>query len=525
MPGRDGADVIRCSITDEGIGIPPERLGRLFSSFSQVDASTSRRYGGTGLGLAISKALCTLMGGEIGVESQPGEGSTFWFTLRMTVASAGTGEIQEGLADKRLLVVDDVPTNRLILDRVLAAAGARVVVAEGAARALELLREARDAGEPYELALLDHQMPVISGLELAALIRKEPGLGNLPLLMLSSINRQATSAQLAELGIVGWAQKPVWRSQLLPMVARALGAGVGSSIETLADIGRCCRRLWTSCAARASSSPRTTKSISWSPGQLLKKWAVPSNWPATASTAVEAACRWPFDLILMDCQMPQMDGYEATQKNPDSRIRRPIATCTHALSGRSRIPILALTASALKGDCERCLEAGMDDYQSKPLNLQRLFAVIARWLNACPRRAAFRRRRTPSLPECRCPTRQEDAAVDEDLLAELCMGDRSLADMLLVTLSEKLSGYVDSIRQSLVGGDGPAMAAASHRLKGAASNVGAVALADSGKQLEGLARAGELSGAAGLLDQLDNRANAFRDYVARRRAEPRAGAA
>ena len=515
---EDGAVVVRCSVRDQGIGIPSERIGRLFTSFSQVDASTSRRYGGTGLGLAISKELCSLMGGEIGVESEQGKGSTFWFTLRMATASARTTEPQEGLAHKRILVVDDVPTNRLILERVLSSAGMRVAVADGATQALELLREARDIGAPFELALLDQRMPVINGLELAALIRKEPGLGILPLIMLSSINRQASSIQLSELGIVGWAQKPVWRSQLLPMVARALGAGAVSSSETLPASPPAALDVLRGAHILLAEDNDINQLVAKT---ALEKAGCTIELAGDGQSAVEAACREPFDLILMDCQMPHMDGFEATQRirTAESEGRVPPAP---RIRGRAHIPILALTASALKGDCERCIQAGMDDYQSKPLNLQRLFTVIASWLTP-PQGEVLSQAGAKS--SSLAVSTNESAAVDEDLLAELCMSDRALSHLLLVTLSDKLTGYVDNVRQSLANGDGPAMAAASHRLKGAAANVGARTLADSAAKLEVMANSGDLAGAADLLNDIDSRARAFREYVAHRSAQTCAGAA
>jgi CheY-like chemotaxis protein len=369
--------MLRVEVRDTGIGIEPSAVSRIFDAFAQADNSMTRQYGGTGLGLAISRRLVELWGGELGVESAPGRGSTFWFTVPLDVAAPASTEPAPpgpaGLADVRVLVVDDNDTNRLILKRQLGAWGARCTSASSALTALEELRAAARAGDPYRLAVLDCVMPQLSGLDLAAMVRSDPTLAGAALVMLSSSGiGRATAAQI---GIDGLVAKPARQARLQEEVLRALAAKTSPVPEQRAE-----RR-----AEPSAERPNRPEGLASSPSVLVAE-DIPVNQfvirrmlegcgcrvdiAVDGEEALERHAAGHYDLILMDCQMPKLDGYQAT-----AEIRRREGTGAHT-------PIVAITAHALKGDRERCLQAGMDDYVAKPLDPAVIEEVLARTLHS-----------------------------------------------------------------------------------------------------------------------------------------------
>lgn len=382
---RNGTARLHIRVKDTGIGISPEAQQRLFQSFSQVDASMTRKYGGTGLGLAISRQLCELMGGQVGAESEPGQGSTFWLTVqvglaeapRVALTSSTTNDVHVTLAGKRILVVDDNATNRRILCHQASRWGLRPETADNAMAALTQMRDAAHLGKPFDLALLDFQMPGIDGFDLAAIIKSDALIASVPLVMLTSYGHRGHQQRAHSLGIVSYLAKPVREAQLKTTVALALRP---PALQPSSD-----STLQMSPPMGLSPAPPTARNL----GRILiaednivnqkvarrqvEKFGYQTDVVANGLEAIEALSRIPYDAILMDCQMPEMDGFEATTaiREREARLKAP------------RIPIIALTANALEGERDACLAAGMDDYLSKPVSQEALRTALSHW---CHRR-------------------------------------------------------------------------------------------------------------------------------------------
>jgi CheY-like chemotaxis protein len=369
---REPADALavrlRVEVADSGIGIAPEARARLFQSFSQVDSSTTRRYGGSGLGLAISKQLAEAMGGAIGVDSEAGRGSTFWFTvvLGAVVEGAARASVPDGLRGRQVLVVDDHPAGRTLVGEQLGGWGVVVDEAADGAAALARLRAGR--GGRYDAVLLDVQRPEVEGLALARAIGGDPALAAIPLLMLSAWGR--TTAEAARgAGIAVYLTKPVRATRLLEELRRALTGGpamVSAPAGVAPDgaaAGAPVRRLRVLVAEDNAVNQRVVI-------RMLETAGCRVDAVANGREAVDAMVQRPYDVVFMDCQMPEMDGYEASRA-----IRAAERT---GASGR-RVPIVALTANALQGDREQCLAAGMDDYLAKPITKDAFGASLRRW--------------------------------------------------------------------------------------------------------------------------------------------------
>jgi signal transduction histidine kinase/DNA-binding response OmpR family regulator len=366
--------VLRFEVRDTGIGIKPDARARLFQAFSQADGSTTRRYGGTGLGLTISRQLVDLMGGEIGMESVPGIGSTFWFTVpleRSLARAAAAASPRAELAGTSVLVVDDNETNRTILDRQLSSWGMRVVTAPDGPSALRMLRAAMLTGRPFELAVLDLQMPGIDGLELALKIRADHALARLPMVMLTSVGMHGREAAFRQSGIAVALTKPVRQPQLLDALATALGErapGRAQPRSQVTMVESAPPLPLTGARQRvlvAEDNPVNQRVAV----RMLERLGLGADIASDGREAVNKLSSQSYAAVLMDCQMPELDGFEAT-----ARIR------AREGSGR-RTPIIAMTASAMRGDRERCLASGMDDYLAKPVTIDNLRTVLRRWLS------------------------------------------------------------------------------------------------------------------------------------------------
>lgn len=370
----DSDVTVRFSVTDTGIGIPEDHESFLFKSFTQADASITRKYGGTGLGLAISKQLAELMGGRMGVESEEGTGSTFWFTLvlgkqpedrKVEVA------IPEDIRGQRILIVDDHATNRLVLRELLRSWGCRFEEAENGEEALERLREALAETDPFRIALLDMQMPVMDGATLGEKIKADPGLNPTCLIMLTSAGKRGDASRLKAIGFSAYLNKPVKKSHLYDCLVTVLGIPSTPSEERYTPI---ITRYGLEEAKKkrvrilVAEDNVVNQKVAL---RILQKLGYRADAVADGREAVMALETIPYDLVLMDVQMPQMDGFEATGviRDPASRVRN------------HHIPVIAMTAHAMKGDREKCLEAGMDDYVSKPVTALALNEILEKYLS------------------------------------------------------------------------------------------------------------------------------------------------
>jgi PAS domain S-box-containing protein len=358
--------VLAFCVRDTGAGIPPELLPRLFGSFTQADSSTTRKFGGTGLGLAISKRLVGLMGGDIGLTSEQGRGSTFRFTVRLARGEAAPPAPHRNglLRGLRALVVDDNATNRLVVSRYLGGWGLRVAEAPGGTEALAALRSAE---EPFAVALLDYQMPGMDGLELARQIKADPALAGVRLIMLTSLGVRGQREAARTAGVEGYLVKPIRQSQLYDCLAAVMASPEPFPAPSARPAGGSERDL-----APVPNGPHVLLAEDNLVNQrlaqrLLEKLGCRVDVVGNGRDAVAAVTRAQYALVFMDCQMPEMDGYEAT------------ATIRQEEAGLRRLPIIALTASAMQGDRETCLAAGMDDYLSKPLGLRDLERMLRRW--------------------------------------------------------------------------------------------------------------------------------------------------
>jgi signal transduction histidine kinase/DNA-binding response OmpR family regulator len=364
------ASTVRFSVHDTGIGIPPERMNRLFKAFSQVDASTTRQYGGTGLGLVISKQLANLMGGDIGVESAEGRGSTFWFTVVFrpaTTPRTSPPPPPEAVRNQHVLIVDDNATNRRVLVENLQTWGFRVAETSNAPAALDTLRAAATT-DPFHIALLDLQMPDMDGLTLATMIRHDPAIRETVLLLLSSQDQNPETEEFLRVGFSAVMTKPIRRIDLFNRLMQVIPGSPATTVPVPALPGD----PMEPSAAPAERTLRILLAEDNATNQqvalrLLTKLGYRADAVANGLEVLYAITHVPYDVILMDVQMPEMDGLIATQHIRHLEVEKG-----------GHIPIVAMTAHAMQGDRDRCLAAGMDDYVSKPVTKAAIAAALNR---------------------------------------------------------------------------------------------------------------------------------------------------
>jgi PAS domain S-box-containing protein len=468
---------VRIQVVDTGIGLSSGQQEKLFQRFSQADSSTTRRYGGTGLGLAISKQLVEMMGGEIGVDSRPGEGSTFWITLNLANVGAQESHAdKDGLRGQRILVVDDNRTNRSLLDQLLTQWHIDHSLVDDSAAVLDVMQAAVDAGRPYDIAILDMEMPGTDGYSLGTLIKQNPELSDTRLIILTSRGRRGDARRFENAGFAGYLGKPVEQSAFYNLLLQV--AGVTSD-----DAGIATRRSGTRHSrfdARVLVVEDNITNQAVARGMLVK-FGLGIEVVANGEQALEAMSQVDYDLVFMDCQMPVMDGYEASR-----RIRDP---ATGVID--SQVPIVAMTANAMKADREKCLAAGMNDHIAKPVDPSRLEQALMQWLPATcriaaddaaqPAAAAAASEEIPDLAE---EVESSETVFDQDALHNRMMGDENLMRAVAEAFVLDMNGMVEQLKTHVHGGDMQNVGAMGHKIKGAAGAMGGMALSAAAQQIE-----------------------------------------
>ncbi|HEY5387386.1 MAG TPA: response regulator, partial [Thermoleophilia bacterium] len=503
----DSAATLRFSVRDTGIGILPGKVEGLFEAFTQADASTTRRFGGTGLGLTISKRLVELMGGDMGVETEVGSGSTFWFTAafaKQTPRPDGEADDLERelveIAGVKVLTVDDNATNRKVLAGMLEAWHCRHDEVDGAAEAVEALRAAQAAGDPYRVVILDMMMPEVDGEALGRMIKEDPVLAGSELVMMTSMGARGDANRLEELGFAAYLTKPVKQSQLFDCLMVVLERRerrdeVGETRivtrHALADRDKRRVRILV-----AEDNPVNQKVAL----KILEKMGYRAVAVANGLEALAALERERYELVLMDVQMPQMDGTTATRliRDPES------AVLDHT------VPVVALTAHAMAEDRDACLASGMDDYLSKPIQPEKLADVLARWVKpgaahepsiGGPRRVSPAAAGEP-VASGEWTVGGDGAAeaapppvFDQAVLLHLLDGDQdAVADIVAEFLAD-MPRQIEALGTALAAGDAASARRGAHTIKGASANVGAAALRAAAGAIEGAAASGDLESA------------------------------
>jgi two-component system sensor histidine kinase/response regulator len=460
-------DLVRFSVRDTGIGLTPAQQAKLFRPFAQADASTARQYGGTGLGLSIVKRLAELMSGEAGVRSGLGAGSTFWFTARLApCANEPVEEVSPAASmdGRRVLVVDDNDTNRRVIGELLAGADYEIETAPSAIEALTALQRAAETGQPFHAVLTDHRMPGIDGLELARRIRALPGIEETRLVLYSSIDDKSSRKELRALGFAGHLSKPMRRAELLATMERVLSHAALEFTQRLrAIVTRDVivedhqRRGRTVLLVEDNATNRRVAEL------FLERAGCGVVLATNGREALEALRERPVDLVLMDVQMPVMDGLEATR-----RIRAEIP-------GGARLPVVGLTANALKEQLDACRAAGMDDVIAKPIERERLEAVLERYAPAIGTRTGRHVIRPLAERQHADPSPRGDE-VSVSRFREVTMGDPKLARGLVESFGHSAADACASLETALERGDFRLAQRAAHTLVGASANMGAVRL-------------------------------------------------
>jgi len=495
--------VIRFSIKDSGIGIPADKQDDLFQKFTQADASTTRRYGGTGLGLAISKQLTEMMGGEIGIESEVGRGSEFWFTARLAKQDGHQVPVPlpADIRGSHILVVDDNATNREILLAQLTAWGVRAAEAEGGPTALQAMRQAKAGGDPFQIAILDMLMPEMDGETLAQSIKADPALQEVKLFLMTSLSGQRGDAKrLQEIGFAAYLTKPVRQQDIFDCLSSVLAGATHATPNQPLDTRHTVRKMRRGAVRILLAEDNiTNQQVALA---ILKRLGVSADAVANGKEAIISLATIPYDLVLMDMQMPVMDGLEATRliRNPQSAVKE------HA------IPIIAMTANAMQGDRERCLEAGMNDYISKPVSPKKIVEALEKWL---PKETPTGNGQAHDLPPTATANTSADAPVFavEELKARL-MGDEALTRRICQGFLNDLPQQMTLLKQYLDIGDVQSVNQQAHRIKGSAVNMSGETLRLVAAEMEKAGKAGDIDTARNKWSEMVSRAASLQDAIA-----------
>lgn len=484
----DGGDeetaAILFSIRDTGIGIPPEKQETIFEGFVQADGSTTREYGGTGLGLAITKRIVQMMDGRIWVESSPGEGSTFYFTVKLDLPKEHVfipATTSPDLQDLRILVIDDNPTSRMIVSEMIASFGFHPDEAGNGAEGLEKMRASREAGKPIELVLLDMQMPGMSGYSVLKEMKADDSLNWIPVLTLTSMDGRAEIEKVMELGCNGWIYKPVRQSKLFDAIMTIFHPAVEKKSLELQEASGFFEKIVRSPQLRVLLAEDNI--VNQKVGKaMIAKLGHECDVVRDGLETLDALKTTEYNMIFMDIQMPVMDGFETT-----AAIR--------ANPRWEKVPIIALTAHTMRGDKERCIEAGMDDYLAKPINPMELALVIKRWAHG---RKVRSERPIETLGDelsaevLDLPKALRRLDDDKDLL-------REILQLFLETAEENLTGLKDGISK----GDAGRIQITAHTLKGAAANIIADGVRKAAEEIEHLAKSNQLDKVGEKIESLE----------------------
>ncbi|MGB5991704.1 MAG: response regulator, partial [Desulfobacterales bacterium] len=519
--------VIRFNVSDTGIGISEEGMDRLFQSFSQVDGSTSRDYGGTGLGLAISKQLTELMEGRIGVDSKEGHGSTFWFTVALEKQpdDRETLMIPEDIRKKRILFVDDNAINRQVYREQLKSWSCRYGEASNGTQAIDELRRARETGDPFEIAIIDMQMPDMNGEELGRSIKQDPELADTILIMVSSMGARGDVARLKKIGFGAYLTKPIKQSQLYDCLATT--AKIWKEKKQPQDATIVTRHSLADNKKQGirillAEDDATNQKVAL---HILKKFGYRADAAVNGQEVLKALEKVSYDIVLMDIQMPVMDGYTATHRIRELELKAQQVKLNkndsedlsdseiQLLAHSGRIPIIAMTAHAMKGDREKCIAAGMDDYTPKPINPEELLEKIEKWTrveqNVSSPEAEIQKERMQ--PE----TSEETQPLDLENALERAMGDKDFLKMLLGGFIQELPDQIESLKVAVAGTDMVALTEHAHKLKGAAANLSAYGVSSAAKSLEDIGRSQNMDKANQILEVLLNESKRLTEYIER----------
>ncbi|HPE65213.1 MAG TPA: response regulator [Synergistales bacterium] len=504
--------LLRFSVRDTGIGIAEEKMGLLFTKFSQADASTTRKYGGTGLGLAISKQLAEMMGGSVGAASVEGKGSEFWCTARLEKQPENMRrELRPAtdLRNVRVLIVDDNATNRRLLTARLTSWGMRPESVSGGSAALASLDAALREGDPFRLAVVDMQMPEMDGETFGSLVRADGRFGALRMLMLTSLGIRGDARKFAEAGFSGYLNKPVRQHDLRDVLSFILtgDADAPGAIVTRHTV-RDALSGFDGSGARILLAEDNITNQHVALG-ILKKFGLRADAVADGEEALAALSAIPYDLVLMDCQMPRMDGYEAAR-----RVRM--------MEGAVRdVPIIAMTASAMAGDREKCLEAGMNDYVPKPVSPGVLAGALKKWLPYRGERGGAREASSKESAANGSPVLQskeqnaESRPWNREAFLERLRGDHELAAEIVGDYLSEIPKEIDALREALATGDAEAGERCAHSVKGVSASVGGERVRDVAFRMERAAAAGDLEMARASLPRLEEEFELLKDAMKR----------
>lgn len=480
---------LHISVADSGIGIPAEKQENIFQSFEQADSSTTREFGGTGLGLAISSQLVRMMGGQIRVESEVNKGSLFHFVAcfglqKEPIQPQAIGEGSD-LKDISVLVVDDNATNRKILEETLLYWGMKPTVMENGRAALVAMAKAYKEGRHFDLIITDCMMPEMDGFELAERISKDPDLTTTTIIMLTSAGERGDAARCLKLGISAYLLKPIRQSELLFTISKVLNeptpTAAQPSLITRHSIRESKRQLHILLAEDNAVNQKLAT-------RMLERMGHTVIVASNGKKVLECLEHEKFDLILMDVQMPEMDGLQAT------RAVRELEKATG-----EHIPIVAMTAYAMKGDKEKCLEAGMDGYVAKPINAQELFETIENLLGA------------PNVEAT--PFNHAGQALDKSQILDQVGGDKDLLKEVVALFLDDCPKLIEQMREAIQESNPEGLQKAAHTLKGSVSNFGATLAVQAALDLETMGKTGDIGGAAGVLEVLEKEIDRVREEL------------